>query len=261
MRKAVAILGPPERWVPLCREHRRLADFICVSPVRAEPIDDSNFSLFLVDLFSGCFDVLVVTCPTVIESMVRMAEGRKMLERMREAVSRTEMVVIGERTLECAVHHGLRAASTAPEATTDSLVEHINRKPRRGKVALLRSDQGSPQMVKDLESSGWKVEQVAVYSLLLDEGEEMDQLLDRLEEGGIDMLVFPTPAHAQAFLLRLEERGGREISLLLMEGVTVAAMGRETREFLEENGVKVALVPEKASAESMVRTLVSHIEG
>jgi uroporphyrinogen-III synthase len=52
-----------------------------------------------------------------------------------------------------------------------------------------------------------------------------------------------------------------ENSLLMLENVTVTAMGRETREFLEEYGVKVALVPEKASAESMVRMLVSHIEG
>lgn len=260
MRKTVAILGPPDRWVPLFREYRQLADFICVSPVRAEPIDDSNFSLFLVDLFSGRFDVLVATCPTVIESMVWMAEGRKMLDRMREAISRTELVVIGERTSDCAIRHGLKVASTAPEATTDSLVEHINRLSRRGTAALLRSDQGSPQMVEDLENTGWKVEQLAVYSILLDEGEEMEQLLDRLEEGRIDILVFPTPAHAKAFMVHLNERGGRENALLLLEGVAIAAMGRETREFLEGYGAKVSLVPERASAESMVRSLLSRIE-
>lgn len=261
MRKAVAILGPPERWAPLCREYRQMADFICVSPVRAEPIDDSNFSLFLVDLFSGKFDVLVATCPTVIDSMVRMAEGRRMLERMRDAISCTELVVIGERTFDRANHHGLRAASTSPEATTDSLVEHINRLPRRGTMALLRSDQGSPRMIEDLESAGWKVEELAVYSMLLDAGEEMGKLLDRLEAGGIDALAFPTPAHAQAFLVQLEERVGSENVLLSLEGVAIAAMGRETREFLEEYGIKVALVPEKARAEQMVRMLVSHIEG
>lgn len=260
MRKVVAILGPPERWVPLCRPYRQLADFICVSPLRAQPIDDANFSLFLVDLFAGRFEVLVVTCPTVIESMVHMARGRKMLDRLREAVSRTEMVVIGERTSAAATHHGLRVASVAPEATTDSLVGHINRLPRRGTMALLRSDQGSPQMVTDLETMGWKVEQVSVYSLLVDEGEEMEGLLDLLEDGGIDVLAFPTPAHAQAFLVQMEGRDGKENALMLLEGVAVAAMGRETRERLEEYGVHVSLVPERADAESMLRLLVSKVE-
>lgn len=260
MRKAVAILGPPERWVPLCREHRRLADFICVSPVRAEPIDDSNFSLFLVDLFSGCFDVLVVTCPTVIESMVRMAEGRKMLERMREAVSRTEMVVIGERTFECAVHHGLRAVSTAPEATTEALVQHINSKSRRGTVALLRSDQGSKRMVEDLRNSGWKVEDVRVYSLLLDEGEDMQDLLERLDDGNVDVLVFPTPAHAQAFLVQLEERCGEDEALSLLEGLTIAAMGQETKEKLESFGIKVDVVPERAEPSYLLKKLMDHLD-
>ena len=40
----------------------------------------------------------------------------------------------------------------------------------------------------------------------------------------------------------------------------VAAMGRETRERLEEYGVHVSLVPERADAESMLRLLVSKVE-
>ena len=115
-------------------------------------------------------------------------------------------------------------------------------------------------MVKVLQSTGWKVEQVSVYALLVDEGEEMEELLDRLEDGGIDVLAFPTPAHAQAFLVQLEERDGKENALMLLEGVAVAAMGRETRERLEEYGVHVSLVPERAHAESMLRLLVSKVE-
>ncbi len=260
MRKCVAVLGPPERWVPLLREHHQLADFLCVSPVRAEPRDTADFSLFLVDLFSGRFDVLVATCPTVIESMVGMAKGRKMLDRLREATSEVELVAIGERTSFCATHHGLTVSSMAPEATTDALVEHLNKAPRRGTVVLLRSDQGSSQMVCDLRSTGWNVEEVQVYSLLLDESEEMSDLLEHLEDGKVDVLVFPTPAHAHAFLLQLMERCGKDDALSLLEGVQVAAMGRETRERLEEHGVKVTLVPERADPAELLRTIVGAMD-
>jgi uroporphyrinogen-III synthase len=249
MRKVVAVAGPPERWAALCKEHRQLADFLCVSPVRAEPQDNADFSLFLVDLFSGRFDVLVATCPTAIEAMVGLAKKRKMLGRLREATGRVELVAIGDRTSNCARHHGLTVSSVAPEATTDALVQHLNRAPRRGTAVLLRSDQGSPQMVSDLRSSGWKVEELQVYSLLLDESEGMSDLLDRLEDGKVDVLVFPTPAHAQAFLLQLS----------LLEGVQVAAMGRETKERLEEHGVKVAMVPERADPAELLRAIVGAI--
>jgi len=261
MRKLVAILGPPERWAPLCREYRQIADFIFASPVRASPNDDSGFSLFLVDLLAGRYGVLVATCPTVIESMVDMAAKRQMLDRMKEALSRAELIVIGERTSSSAERHGIKVSSVAPEATTDSLVEHINRRDRRGTIALLRSDQGSKRMVQGLSSSGWEVENVPVYTLLLDEGEAMQDILDRLGDGKVDMLVFPTPAHAQAFLLQLQERCGKEDALSLLTGMGVAAMGRETSERLEGFGISVSLVPEKADALAMVKALVRHIEG
>ncbi len=260
MKKVVAIVGPPERWMPLCRPHRQLADFICASPLRAEPIDDSNFSLFLIDLFSGRFDVLVATCPTAIESMAAMAKRRGMLDRTREAMARTEPIVIGDRTAQSAERHGLKISSVAPEATPEALVQHINSRPRRGTVALLRSDQGSKRLVEDLKGTGWKVEDVPVYSLLLDESEDTQDLLERLDNGNIDVLVFPTPAHAQAFLVQLEERCGEDEALSLLEGLTVAAMGQETREKLESFGIKVDLVPETAEASALLRLIIDHLD-
>ena len=200
--------------------------------------------------------MLVATCPTAIEAAVGMARNRNMLERLQEATRRTELVTIGERTTDRAAYHGLTVSSEAPEATTDSLIGQLNRKERRGTVALLRSDQGSPQLIKGLKDAGWNVVEVKVYSLLLDESEMMISLLDRLEEGGVDVLVFPTPAHVQAFLLQLIERCGKEELPLVLEGVTVAAMGRETRERLEEYGVKVDMVPVKTTPEHLLKELL-----
>ncbi len=246
--------------MPLCREHRQLADFICASPLRAEPNDDSNFSLFLIDMFSGRFDVLVATCPTAIEAVVTMARKRKMLDRAKEAMAKAELVVIGDRTAQSAERNGLKVSSVAPEATTEALVQHINSKSRRGTVALLRSDQGSKLLVDDLKATGWNVEDVPVYSLLLDEGEDMQDILERLDHGNVDVLVFPTPAHAQAFLVQMEERCGEDEALSLLEGLVIAAMGAETKEKLESYGLKVDLVPDKAEPAALIRMLLDHLE-
>jgi uroporphyrinogen-III synthase len=260
MTKVVAIVGPPERWLPLCKEHRQLAEFVCVSPVKAAPKDDASFSLFLVELFSGKYDVMVATCPTAIEAMVGMAKGRKMLDRLKDASKRTEFIVIGDRTEFCATQYGFHVSSVAPEATTDALIKHLNGPARRGSMALLRSDHGSPTLLKDLRASGWKVDEVQVYSLLLDDSEEMEALLDRLEDGEIDVLVFPTPAHVKAFLLQMQERCGKEGTLNIMEGLTVAAMGKESKESLEEYGVQVALVPERAEPSELIKQVIRQLD-
>lgn len=259
MRKVVAIIGPPERWVPMCKEHRQLAEFVCVSPVKAAPKDDASFSLFLVDLFSGKYEVMVATCPTAIEAMVGMAKGRKMLDRLKEASKRTELIVIGDRTDFCATQYGFHVSSVAPEATTEALVKHLNGPARRGSMALIRSDHGSPTLLNDLKDSGWKVDEVQVYSLLLDDSEEMQSILDRLEDGEIDVLVFPTPAHVKAFLLQMQERCGKDGVLTILEGITLAAMGKESRDSLEEYGAKVTLVPEKADPNALLNMVIRHL--
>lgn len=246
--------------MPLCREHRQLADFICASPVLAEPIDDSSFSLFLIDVLSGRYNVLVATCPTAIDALVTMAKRRKMFDRVKEAIAKSELIVIGDRTAQTAKDYGLKVSSVAAEATTDVLVHHMNSQARRGAVALLRSDQGSKRMVEDLKATGWAVEDVPVYSLLLDEGEDMQDLLERLDGGNVDVVVFPTPAHAHAFLVQLEERCGEDEALSILQGLTVAAMGEETKERLEEYGIEVTLIPNRADAKAMLALIISFLE-
>jgi uroporphyrinogen-III synthase len=253
-------LGPQERWAPLCLEHRHRAGFLCVSPLRAVPRDDADFSLFLVDLFSGKYDVLVITCSVVIDAMVEMARKRDMEERLRKAINRSELVTIGDRTTSSATDQGWTVSSQSPEATTDALLAHLNEGERRGRIALLRSDQGSDQLSKGLEASGWRVEDVPVYSLLLDDSMDMQSLLDRLEDGELDALVFPTPAHVQSFLLQLEERCGVDRALENLKGRIVAAIGPETRRTLEEYGVEVQVIPERADPRSLLILLMERLQ-
>jgi uroporphyrinogen-III synthase len=256
MKRTIAIIGPPERWTPHCRSRKLLANLICVSPLRTVPKDDASFSLFLIDLFSGKYDVLVATCSTAIDSMVTMAKSRNMLDRLKEATTKVELIAIGERTSAAAKRNGLKVCSEASEPTTGALLELINARSVHGTVALLRSDQGSPVLADGLERSGWKVEDVPVYSVLLDESEDMASLLDRIEGGSVDALVFPTPAHVQAFMVQLQGRCGEDDVLSLVLGLQVAAMGPETKECLEGYGVKVVLVPSKATPERMLDELL-----
>lgn len=232
---------------------------MCVSPLRAIPRDDAGFSLFLVDLFSGKYDVLVITCSVVIDAMVEMSRRRGMEDRLRKAINRSELVTIGERTTSSATDQGWTVSSRSPEATTDALLAHLNEREGRGRIALLRSDQGSDQLSKGLEASGWKVEDVQVYSLLLDDSMDMQSLLDRLEDGELDALVFPTPAHVQSFLLQLEERCGMNGALENLKGRIVAAIGPESQSALEEHGVKVQVVPDRADPRSLLVLLMERL--
>ena len=80
-------------------------------------------------------------------------------------------------------------------------------------------------MAEGLRASGWEVEDVPVYTVLLDESEDMASLLDRIEGGSVDALVFPTPAHVQAFMVQLQGRCGEDDVLSLVLGAAGGGHG------------------------------------
>ncbi|MDD1772189.1 MAG: uroporphyrinogen-III synthase [Methanomassiliicoccales archaeon] len=256
MKKTIAILGPPVIWAHLSRGYRQLAEFICVSPVRTVFLDDAGFSLFLVDAFAGKYSTVVVFDPTTADAAAEMVKRRQMQIRYKAASKNVEVIAVGEDTAALISGYGIKVSSVAPEPTTEPLVNFINSKPRRGTMALHRSDQESSELIDRLRESGWQVDDVHLYSLELDESDDMAALLDRLEDGNIDILVFPTPSNARAFMVQLEERCGKDDACSLLLGLQIVAMCPQTRQMLEGYGIKVSMVPTQATPGHLLEELM-----
>lgn len=255
MKKNVAILAPSEGWEPICRPYMDGADFVFVPLFTSLAIDNAGFSNFIMDLSLAKYDCVVLTCPTAVRHSINMAIERGLLNKFLTSMSKIEVIVIGDRSAETARWNGLKVSSISPEASTKSLIDHINALPLRGKIALLRSDRGTKVLPLALSEAGWNVTEVPVYSLQLKRSEDMEILLDRLERGEIDTLAFATPSHADAFFFYLEERLDCSDVNDILNGVTIAVLSQDTKEKLEGYGIKVDIMPEKATAELMVRKI------
>lgn len=258
MKRCVAILAPSEGWEPICRPFMGQADFVFVPLFKPIPLDSAGFSNFLVDLSVSKFDAVAITCPTAVRYSINMAIDRGLQNRFLSSMSKVEVIVIGERSAETARWNRLNISSISPEASTDSFIEHINSLPFRGNIALLRSDSGSRALPKALGEAGWNVTEVPVYSLQLDSSEDLEILFDRLENKEIRTLAFPTPSHADAFFLHLRQRFDETDTGFLFDGVRIAVLSHETKKKVESYGLKVDIMPERATAELMVKAIIDH---
>ena len=260
MKKLVAILAPPEGWEPVCIPYRDVAEFIFVPLFKSIAIDDAKFTDFLMDLSVSKFDTVVLTCPTAVRHSINMAIERGLRNRFLTSMSKVEVIVIGDRSAETARWNGLKVSTISPEASTESLIEHINNLPFRGNIALLRSDRGTRTLPTALTDAGWNVTEVPVYSLQLKRSEDMEILLDRLEDKEIDTLAFPTPSHADAFFHHLKERFDYAAPEDMFDGVRIAVLSHETKKKVEDYGLKVDIMPYRATAELLVKEMIKDSE-
>jgi len=234
-------------------------DFTFVPPLTCYPKDDAAFSFFVSDLAVQKFDAVVMTCPTVVRFSINMASERGMLNRYLAALKKVHLAVIGDRTAESARWNGMSISSISPEVSQDALIKHVNNLPIRGHVALLRSDRGSKVLPTALREAGWTVTEVPIYSPQLSQSEDMEILLDRIEEGRISALAFPTPLQTEAFFMQFYERFDEAEGTKLLQKVTVAAMSAEVVKKLDDHKVAADVIPRMATAELLVEALVDHL--
>lgn len=260
MKKHVAILAPPEGWESVCHPYGDRAEFIFVPLFKSMAVDDARFTEFLMDLSVSKFDTVVLTCPTAVRHSINMAIERGLRNRFLSSMSRVEVIVMGDRSAESAKWNGLKVSTISPEASTESLIGHINNLPFRGNIALLRSDRGTSMLPMALTDAGWNVTEVPVYSLQLKRSEDMEILLDRLEDKEIDTLAFPTPSHADAFFHHLNERFDHAAPGDIFDGVRVAVLSHETKKKVEDYGLKVDIMPHRATAELLVKEMIKDLD-
>lgn len=260
MKKCVAVLAPPEGWEPLCSQYKDEVEFVFVPPLTSIPKDDAGFSDFLMNLFASKFDVVLMTCPTVVKYSISMASERGLLNKFLSSMGNIELIVIGKRTEESAKWNGLKVSSISPEVATEALIKHVNSLSFRGNIAILRSDRGSKMLPTALSDAGWNVTEVPVCSLQLKQSEDMEILLDRLEKGEISTLAFPTPSHAEAFFYHLRERFEDADVTKMFENVTIAVLGHETKNKLEGFGVEVDIMPKVATAGLLIKEIIEDLK-
>jgi uroporphyrinogen III methyltransferase/synthase len=120
---------------------------------------------------------------------------------------------------------------------------------------LPRAASSRDHLRQALEAAGARVDVVAAYRTAGSHNSELIQLSVLLEGGGIDCVVFTTPASVQGFAQLLDTN---ELARPLRE-VVVACSDQTTAQAAEECDLRTHIVPAEPGVAALVSAVASHL--
>ena len=248
--KRLAIMRPKDRQEESLELARSMGfEAIGASPIDLKVRDSEAFEIFLDDLVNGRVGMIILTSSAGVRALLDLADRRA---RKRELLARLEgvrVVAIGPVTARQAERNMMRVDGMPEEFTSEGLVRALSSSYSSDKLAyVLRSDHGSPLLLAGLQGAGYSVKEVVVYTLTKrSDAPDVKSMVQLGIAGGVDVFVFTSSLSAMTLL----EAWASETSLLdavaKLNLRAVAAIGPPTRETLESYGVRVGIMPEKAT--------------
>jgi uroporphyrinogen-III synthase len=223
-----------KRAVEVVREHgfEPLSDPLLETvPTGAKPRTDANY--------------VVLTSVTG----VRLAS-----EPLRD----TDAVVcaVGPKTADALRAEGIDVDIVPEEYTSAGLVDALGEAGVEGKrVEIARSDHGSDELLDGLNEAGAYVHETVLYEIRRPEGGG-EATADALRGGTLDAVLFTSSLTVEHLVSALKEAG---VGIDALDDVLVCAIGEPTRQTAERMGVKINLVPDEETFESLVEAIAENL--
>jgi uroporphyrinogen-III synthase len=176
-----------------------------------------------------------------------------------EGLRRSRIVTRGPKPVRALKEVSLVPSIVAPTPTTDGVIAALRNEPLRGQtVGVQLYSEANLPLTQFLELSGAIVRTVLpyVYAPAAD-SDRVTDLIDRMVEGHIDVLVFTSSPQVDRLYEVAKERG---LESKLAEATTrtkVAAVGPIVAENLRGRGVTVGICPEQGF---VMKNLVQYIK-
>jgi len=191
-------------------------------------------------------DVVIFTSATSAEEC-----GRSPL--FTDSMEGARIISIGTGTAKALGRLGVATDVMPSEYSSEGIVERLRGTVAGKKIILIRSDHGSPVLDQGLRAMGADVVDFKAYSLRPADPRHLEGILDAGSRGKVDVFAFTSPMSAHSFL---EAAENRSIAAADMLGkAKVAAIGRPTADMLRSLGVRVDIIPEKATFKDMIAAI------
>ena len=170
----------------------------------------------------------------------------------------TEAVVcaVGPKTADALRAEGIDVDIVPEEYTSAGLVDALNEAGVEGaRVEVARSDHGSDELLDGLNTEGAYVHETVLYEIRRPEGGG-EATADALRGGTLDAVLFTSSLTVEHLIEALEEA---DVGVDALEDVLVCAIGEPTQRTAEGMGVKVDLVPDEETFESLVESVAERL--
>ena len=175
-----------------------------------------------------------------------------------EPLRDTDAVVcaVGPKTADALRAEGIDVDIVPEEYTSAGLVDALNEAGVEGaRVEVARSDHGSDELLDGLNEAGAYVHETVLYEIRRPEGGG-EATTDALRDGTLDSVLFTSSLTVEHLVLALEEA---DVGVDALDDVLVCAIGEPTRRTAESIGVKVNLVPDEETFESLVEAVAEKL--
>jgi uroporphyrinogen-III synthase len=219
---------------------------------------------WLRDLAADRFAYVILLTGEGVRHLLGFADRDGRRADVIAALGRTRTVLRGPKPVQALKEVGLAPYRVAASPTTEGVIAALRQEPLSGvAVGVQLYAPSNPPLLEFLAAAGAAAHPVLpyVYAPASDAGRVVE-LIDRLESGAVDVIVFTSSPQ----WTRLEEvaaaRGRQEALRAGLGRVRVAAVGPVIADTLRRAGVRVDVCPERGFVmRNLVQQLKRHLEG
>ncbi len=240
----------PARLLPAAEEYLRSKglEAVPVPMIEMVPRNDGGVESFIDRLRAGRVDAVILTSQNGVGFLLDRG-GKDLIGMLCNA----EVFAIGPKTKKALEQNGIMAKGMPSTFSSECLASEFSFPGKR--VEVLRSDHGSPALIKGLKEGGAMVTETILYDIVPLAGGEQESFIREALSGSIDAFTFTSAMTAKSLLLMAESMGALEELKREINSKKVAAIGHPTAEFLKNNGIRVDVVPERFTFEEMIDAL------
>lgn len=171
-----------------------------------------------------------------------------------EILKRKRIAAIGPKTAQKIEESGLKATLMPEKYSSEGLFKVL--KENCTHILLLRSAQGSRNLVKDLKEAGLEVDDIHLYEITASGDPRLDKLIN---SGEVDVFAFTSASTARCLIKRAREMGLEDSLREKLHNAIVAAIGPPTAAELERLEVDVDVMPEDYTFEAMLQQIAASL--
>jgi uroporphyrinogen-III synthase len=164
------------------------------------------------------------------------------------------LACIGPKTAAAARDAGWTVDLVPEEYSSSGLVAALGPDAAGRRVEVARSDHGSDVLLDGLRAAGAEVNETVLYRLVRPDGSGQSAVM--AAGGELDAVCFTSSLTVENFLAAADERGVGDEVIAGLNRAVVGAIGAPTRDTAEGFGIRVDVVPERATFAALATAVV-----
>ena len=215
-----------------------------------EIVPPNNWDKFdEVILSSQRIDFVVFTSAHAVTMFIkRCNELNKQID-----FEKIKVVAVGNKTKSICEENNIKVDIVPKKFSGEGVVEELSKYDLMDKLVFIpRSAIGREDLPKGLEDLGAKIITVPVYNVSLPSKESIKQNIEQLNSSKLDVFIFTSPSTFENFLLIMNI----DNPVSFFKNYDVAAIGPTTKTAIENNKVKVSIMPDEFTIKGLANKMI-----